>query len=271
MIPLAVGLGASALAGLASTAVNYYQNKKNVEAQSANLDYQKALQQKIFEREDSAVQRRQADLRAAGLNPFLASNQSAGAGSTVSTQAPQSDFKPNFQENVGAAVDMVNALESLKQQTLYTQYMKMQNERAEYDNLIDFGIMAPRYETGFDDQGNMYFRKTGDDYKYIDKNDPAQLAKTFAYRDRELGTASQSINYQSDIVRQNSMIQDFEHYKKMYGFDEQIQEARAKFAVSDKIEQYILDSIGAFTGISNSGRGWYDSYQKHNTPTRRRY
>lgn len=70
-----------------------YDNKKvndlNFQLQKENLAYQKDLQKIMFSREDNAVQRRVNDLRKAGLSPTLAAGSAAGAGSVISTSAPQ--------------------------------------------------------------------------------------------------------------------------------------------------------------------------------------
>lgn len=85
------GLGTLATAG-ASLYGAYDQmktNDLNFQLQKENLEYQKSLQQTIFNREDNAVQRRVADLKAAGLSPTLAAGSAASAGQAISTKGPE--------------------------------------------------------------------------------------------------------------------------------------------------------------------------------------
>lgn len=115
-LPLAaIGLGISAGSALASIGTSIYNsfqqnkaNKKNAEAQEdvaslqreqldwnkqmANRDfeYNKQLQEKIFQREDSAVQRMVEDNRKAGLSP-IAGLSGASAGQALEANTPQLD------------------------------------------------------------------------------------------------------------------------------------------------------------------------------------
>ena len=84
---LATAVAATAAAALASAGLNYYSQHKN-------LRYQKGVQEDIFNREDTSIQRRAADLQAAGLSPVLAAGQGADAGAVVRTDAPQLDADP---------------------------------------------------------------------------------------------------------------------------------------------------------------------------------
>ena len=79
----------SAWASVKGVYDNKQVNDLNFQLQKENLAYQKDLQKIMFAREDNAVQRRVNDLRKAGLSPTLAAGSAAGAGSVISTSAPQ--------------------------------------------------------------------------------------------------------------------------------------------------------------------------------------
>ena len=91
--PLVVGGLIGAGASLLGQGINFFSQKKtndaNVSAQNANLDYQKAVQQQTWQREDTAWQRAISDIQKTGMSP-LALSGGAGAGQVVSTSAVQS-------------------------------------------------------------------------------------------------------------------------------------------------------------------------------------
>lgn len=74
---------AAALGGNAViSAGNYFLQREN-------LDWQKKAQRTTWEREDNAVQRRAADLEAAGLSKTLAAGSAAQSSGPIRTDAPQ--------------------------------------------------------------------------------------------------------------------------------------------------------------------------------------
>lgn len=86
-----------------------------------NYKYQKDLQKKIFNREDSAIQRRVADAQAAGINPYDAISAGSGAGAT-SAGGVSSTPIPDL--NVGSWMDFSLAKQALLQQKEKTKQEK---------------------------------------------------------------------------------------------------------------------------------------------------
>lgn len=144
---------------------------ENLAYQRENLEYQKALQQQIFDREDTSYQRTVEDMRNAGLSP-LTMNGTNGSGSVVDTTALNNNYqaqgynatgytsqadkrqaykldKANLQyagamtcmsmlkDLVSGSVRISSDLENLKQDKLYTKYM---DENLMYRN------MSQRYD-----------------------------------------------------------------------------------------------------------------------------
>lgn len=84
------------IGGLWNDFTGVSQNNANLAFQQENLDYQKALQQKIFAREDTAYQRTVRDMRLAGLNP-ISMQGSNSSGEAVATTPIESSKTSDIQ------------------------------------------------------------------------------------------------------------------------------------------------------------------------------
>lgn len=103
----------SPLTSLFGSIMNYKSqkdtNKTNMEINQQNLDYNSAMTQAQWERDDNAHQREVADLEAAGLSP-LASTQGSGVSQALGAPSPIAMQAPQFDVNT-----LVNSLIQNKQ------------------------------------------------------------------------------------------------------------------------------------------------------------
>lgn len=99
---------AGAIEGLADVGYGIYQDQRD-------FNYQKQLNQQIFDREDNAVQRKVADLKAAGLSPVLAAGSSAGSGGSVSS-VKSKDISSDVAGNILQMKGLIAQQDKIKQE-----------------------------------------------------------------------------------------------------------------------------------------------------------
>ncbi len=187
----------------ATNAANNQIAEQNLAFQKENLEYQKSLQQQIFEREDTAYQRKVNDLIAAGINPAVAATGSgSNAGSVVNTQALHNDMRyqaPQF--NIGSLIDTFKSLKQIKSIEEQTNVAKQQ---ADYLSSLKKKADAETIKLGLD---NDFFTKSqADKLKRIGfETDMLMYEKEMLSRQNDLN----KIGY--NFALGNSVMNNFTH------------------------------------------------------------
>lgn len=136
---------AGAIEGIGNLGYNIYTNERD-------FDYQKSLQNQIFNREDNAIQRRVADLKAAGLNPNLAAGSAAGAGAVVGRSNT-----PNINGNVvGNALDMASHVQQLRNEREQNEILKNQKTISNYNADLERYMYATDKLAAIMDRASLY-------------------------------------------------------------------------------------------------------------------
>ena len=131
-----LGGASSTMLGLFQTGLSAYNMYGQQQNYDTNYDWQRAvfgynvgLQNTMFNREDTAVQRRVADLEAAGLSPVLAAGQPANAGPVIHTTAPERQ-RAQIPDVIGAVMSLMKMKEDISNTVAERDLIKSQKLNA---------------------------------------------------------------------------------------------------------------------------------------------
>lgn len=89
--------------GLIDSIIGGIESAFNIGSSILNTKYNKEVQKETWRREDTAVQRRAADLKAAGINPLLAAGSAASTSSPIQVGTPRLDTAPAYDRALAAS------------------------------------------------------------------------------------------------------------------------------------------------------------------------
>lgn len=179
------GVESQKLANEANKDIAHETNETNLGIARENLgyqrdlfDYNKDLQQQIFNREDSSYQRTVSDMRSAGLSPLMMSGTN-GAGEAIAQTALNNGFQAQGYEHKALDLSAISSLFNLAIDTRYKlsqlDSLNLDNQSKALNNKLDSMLFSSKYDSGvYDsrlkslDYENRYVKNLRDysDYEY---------------------------------------------------------------------------------------------------------
>lgn len=99
--------------GIGQEVANYGIAQDNLALEREMFEYNQRMQQEIFAREDTAVQRRKADLEAAGIPGVLAAGSAAQTSQPIKSPAPQLKYTAQYQQMI-QSIGLMNAITQMR-------------------------------------------------------------------------------------------------------------------------------------------------------------
>lgn len=150
-LPIVIGVGMLASTG-ASMFASQQQKKtadENLDFQKEQFEYEKDMQQKIMDREDTAIQRQRNDSLAAGISPLAnmsGAESSGAAGIAVNTPQKQNTTPPLAQllAGIGTLSSMVDLVAKVQNMNASTNYIQSQTVGRDQANAFDWATIDER-------------------------------------------------------------------------------------------------------------------------------
>lgn len=147
---------------LFNTGYSVYQDQRNYQFSKDVFDYNKALQQEIFNREDTAYERKRRDLERAGLNPNLAAGGSGSAAGQVVGMSNQAGdhqlYKADLMKNYGNFLAAQGAVIQNKNAEIQTEILE---ENARMQKNLNYNTEYWQARERFFDQVTELFDNSG--------------------------------------------------------------------------------------------------------------
>lgn len=150
-LPIVIGVGMLASTGASMVASQQQKETadENLDLQKEQFEYEKDMQQKIMDREDTAIQRQRNDSLAAGISPLAnmtGAESSGAAGIAVNTPQKQNTTPPLSQllAGIGTLSSMVDLVSKVQNMNASTNYIQSQTVGRDQANAFDFATIGER-------------------------------------------------------------------------------------------------------------------------------
>lgn len=284
IIPALITGGATLLAGFAGAAssrhsqdnankVNREIAEKNYQLQARELEYQRALQQEIFNREDTAYQRTVSDMRKAGMSP-LAMSGTDNAGEAISTTAPQYNYEHRADTTtpqilgslIPQAISSVSNIASLRNQAAQNSLIEEQARKLRIENDYqekNYASIQDKQSELLDQQvrsltrANDESEQTFEDRKARIKADLQSVLSSNRFQDSTYDNRVKMITEQLEAQRKSNKMSDNQirqmardlSYQETYGITDDMSD-------DEKLIRILAPVLGVDFGAGTSERPW---------------